>query len=89
MRLANMTWPQAEKYFKENDIILLSVEIPVPRPVIDFTDNGWVGADHPKYATPEWGHAMLNACADFIADFLDAFRRVPLPETQPAQSDRA
>ena len=25
MRLAQMTWPQAGEYFKENDIILLSV----------------------------------------------------------------
>ena len=25
MRLANMTWPQAEKYFKQNDTVLLSV----------------------------------------------------------------
>ncbi len=65
------------------------VEIPIPRPVIDFTDNGWVGADHPKNATQAWGRDMLNACADFIVDFLDAFRCVPLPETQPTQSGRA
>lgn len=25
MQLAHMTWPQAEAYFKDNDIILLSV----------------------------------------------------------------
>ena len=56
------------------------VEIPMPRPVIDFTDNGWIGPDHPKSATEEWGRDMLNACADYIADFLDAFRRIPLPQ---------
>ncbi len=56
------------------------VEIPVVRPVTDISDNGWIGPDHPKYATEEWGHDMLIACAEYIADFLAAFRRVPLPD---------
>ena len=60
------------------------VEIPMPRPVIDFTDNGWVGPDHPNCATEEWGHEMLNSCAAYIADFLQAFRRIPLPERRGA-----
>ena len=54
------------------------VEIPVVRPVTDISDNGWIGPDHPKYATKEWGDAMLKACAEYIADFLGALRRVPL-----------
>jgi len=56
------------------------VEIPMVRPVIDISDNGWIGPDHPKYATEEWGRDMLDACARYIADFLAAFRRVPLPQ---------
>ena len=56
------------------------VEIPMPRPVIDITDNGWIGPDHPNTATEAWGREMLDACAKYIAEFMAAFRRVPLPE---------
>ena len=55
------------------------VEIPMPRPVTDISDNGWIGPDHPKNATEEWGRDMLAACAKYIAEFMEAFRRVPLP----------
>ena len=55
------------------------VEIPMPRPVTEITDNGWIGPDHPKNATEAWGKEMLSACADYIVDFLRAFRSVPLP----------
>ncbi len=56
------------------------VELPLVRPVTDISDNGWIGPDHPKNATEEWGREMLDACARYIADFLEAFRRAPLPE---------
>ena len=56
------------------------VELPLVRPVTDITDNGWIGPDHPKYATEEWGRDMLNACAAYIADFLNALLRIPLPD---------
>ncbi len=54
------------------------VEIPVIRPVIDITDNGWIGPDHPTTATESWGKEMLESCATYIADFMEAFKRVPL-----------
>ena len=56
------------------------VSIPLVRPVVDITDNGWIGPDHPKNATEQWGKDMLDACAKYIADFLEAFRRIPLKE---------
>ena len=56
------------------------VEIPMPRPVTDISDNGWIGPDHPNTATEAWGNDMLAACAQYIAEFMAAFRRVPLPE---------
>lgn len=59
------------------------VEIPVPRPVKQITDNGWIGLDHPNTATEAWGTEMLDACAKYIADFMNAFRRAPLPEKDP------
>ena len=56
------------------------VEIPLVRPVTDISDNGWIGPDHPAKATEAWGQEMLAACAAYIADFMAAFRRVPLPQ---------
>ena len=56
------------------------VSIPLVRPVVDISDNGWIGPDHPKNATEQWGRDMLDACAKYIADFLAAFRRIPLKE---------
>ena len=56
------------------------VEIPLVRPVTEVTDNGWIGPDHPKNATETWGRDMLKACAEYIADFMGAFRRAPLPD---------
>ena len=56
------------------------VEVPMVRPVTEISDNGWIGPDHPSRATEAWGHDMLNACARYIADFMEAFRRAPLPE---------
>ena len=58
------------------------VEIPVPRPAREITDNGLIGSDHPKYATEEWGQTMLTSCADYIVDFLKAFRSIQLPEVK-------
>ncbi|MBR0464764.1 MAG: creatininase family protein [Clostridia bacterium] len=55
------------------------VEIPLVRPVTAISDNGWIGPDHPKHATEVWGTDMLDACAAYIADFMNAFRTVPLP----------
>ena len=54
------------------------VDIPMRRFTTDVTDNGWVGADHPKYATKKWGEQMINATADYIAEFIEAFKKVDL-----------
>lgn len=52
------------------------VDIPVRRFTKDVTENGWAGPDHPKYATAEWGEEMLEATANYIVDFIEAFQRV-------------
>ena len=54
------------------------VEVIVPRNVADISDNGWVGPDHPKHATQEWGNKMLNTMADYIVEFIDAFKTAKL-----------
>jgi len=55
------------------------VEIKVNRPIKSFTDNGWFGwPDHPKTATAEWGQEMLDAVADYTAEFIEAFKRAKI-----------
>ncbi len=56
------------------------VEIPVSRPVHAFTQNGWIGPDHPREAAEQWGVEMLQATADYIVDFIGAFKKAPLPK---------
>lgn len=58
------------------------VEVPVSRPVNAFTKNGWIGPDHPKHATEAWGKEMLQTTADYIVEFAQAFKKVPLPEAE-------
>lgn len=52
------------------------IGIPIPRDVIRYTTNGWIGPDHPKEATAEWGEEMLNAVTDYIVNFIKAFEKV-------------
>ena len=54
------------------------VEVEVLRSTPNVTDNGWIGPDHPKTATIEWGQKMLQTTADYIADFIEEFKKVDL-----------
>ncbi|MDD3213132.1 MAG: creatininase family protein [Eubacteriales bacterium] len=54
------------------------VNVPVPRPDIRVTDNGWLGGDPLETATAEWGETMLAAAADWAADFIDAYQKISL-----------
>ena len=56
------------------------VRVQVTRPLEQYADNGWIGADDPKDASAEWGEKMLNAFADWLAKFIDAFEKIPLPQ---------
>jgi len=55
-----------------------NIDLPCRRDIRSINDNGWAGPDHPKYATEEWGNAMVQACADYIVRFLEAFKKVKL-----------
>lgn len=48
------------------------------RKVTRFTNNGWVGADHPKNATEEWGREMLQTTADYIVDLLEELKKAEI-----------
>jgi len=59
------------------------VSVTVPRAVRDITDNGWLvhsfKGDVPTRATAQWGQEMLDATADYIADFGAQFSKTTLP----------
>lgn len=59
------------------------VSVTVPREIRDITDNGWLvhsfKGDVPTRATAEWGREMLDAVADYIADFAQHFEKTKLP----------
>lgn len=55
------------------------VQVTVPRGVDAVTPTGWDGPDHPAQATAQWGQEMLEAVADFMVDFIQAFEQAPLP----------
>ena len=61
------------------------IKVTVPRTVVNFSEAGWYGDDDIQTATAEWGEEMLSETARFCADFIDAFRRVSLPENTSAQ----
>ena len=54
------------------------VDIPVNRLSMDVSDNGWFGNDHPKYASASWGEQMIQASADYIAEFIEEFKKIQL-----------
>ncbi|MBQ2956185.1 MAG: creatininase family protein [Clostridia bacterium] len=66
------------------NILYKGVSVTVPREVKDITDNGWLvhsfKGDVPTRATPKWGREMLEAVADYIADFGNHFRKTTLPD---------
>ena len=54
------------------------VTVNIPRLTPSVTHNGWIGPDHPETATVEWGQKMLQTTADYIADFLEEFKKVDI-----------
>ena len=54
------------------------VTVNIPRLTPTVTHNGWIGPDHPETATVEWGQKMLQTTADYIADFLEQFKKVDI-----------
>ena len=57
------------------------VQVQVTRPTCDYAPNGWIGPDHPRNASAEWGKEMLETVAAWVAEFIEAFRKAPLPKS--------
>lgn len=69
-----------------SDVLYKGVHVGMPRDALRYASNGWIGPDHAKTASKEWGDAMMAATADYIVDFLGAFRRAPLPAPLPVRA---
>lgn len=67
-------------------VVYKGVHVSVPRDAVRYASNGWIGPDHAKLATKEWGDAMMAGTASYIVDFMRAFREVPLPEPLPVRN---
>ena len=63
-------------YYIKNELTTEDVSVSIDGAHV--TDNGWIGPDHPKKATVEWGQEMLQTCADYIVDFAEEFKKVDL-----------
>lgn len=66
-----------------SNIVYKGVSVTVPRQIRDITDNGWLvhsfAGDVPTRADAAWGREMLEAVADYIADFGSVFSKTELP----------
>ncbi len=60
----------------------LGASVVIPRPAMCYNKNGWLGPDKPSEASKEWGDAMVEAMADYIAKFVPAFEKVALPAAE-------
>ena len=67
-------------------VVYKGVHVSIPRDAIRYASNGWIGPDHAKTASKEWGDAMMQGTADYIVDFLTEFRRCPLPKPLPVRA---
>jgi len=54
------------------------VSVSVPRSVDKVTITGWCGPDSPKDASAAKGKEMLEAVADFAADFISEFEKAEI-----------
>lgn len=76
LKLKNLTDELVSTHF--SSVAYKGVSVEIPRLTWAVTENGWIGEDHPETAGEGWGKEMLEACADYIADFIGAFARAPL-----------
>ena len=63
-------------------VVYKGVTIAVNRQIPLVTDNGWfespIGADHPSTSNAEMGNDIMQAVADYIVDFTEAFKRAKI-----------
>lgn len=60
------------------NVVYKGVPVVICRKVTRFTNNGWIGEDHPSKASEAWGKEMLQTTADYIADFMEELKKAPI-----------
>ena len=63
-------------------VLFRGATVVIPREARHYFGNGWYGEDKPPLATEEWGREMLQAMADYTAEFCGAFAAAQLPEEE-------
>jgi creatinine amidohydrolase len=69
-----------------SSVVYKGVHVGMPRDAVRYASNGWIGPDHVRGASKEWGDAMMDATAAYIVDFLGALRAAPLPTPLPVRA---
>ena len=59
---------------------LLIAPVKVIREIRDTVNTGGLGGLESKFATREWGVAMMDGVTDWMVRYLEAFRRIDLPK---------
>ena len=68
-----------------SSVIYKGVHVGMPRDAVRYASNGWIGSDHVRTASKDWGDAMMDATASYIIDFIGQLRTVPLPTPLPVR----
>ncbi len=63
-----------------NTVNFKGATVNIPREYYHYSANGWYGTDEPHLATAEWGREMLQTMADYMADFIEEFEKIDLPQ---------
>lgn len=63
-----------------NTVIFEGAPVKVIREIRDTVSTGGLGGLDSKFATPEWGTAMMDGVTGWMSRFIEEFRRIPLPQ---------
>lgn len=62
-----------------NTVLFEGAPVKVIREIRDTVNTGGLGGLESKFATVEWGTAMMDALTEWMRRFILEFRRIPLP----------
>lgn len=76
-----VTPPSADfKQLHINTVLFEGAPVKVIREIRDTVNTGGLGGLESKFATREWGVAMMDGVTDWMVRYLEAFRRIDLPK---------
>lgn len=62
-----------------NTVLFEGAPVKIIREIRDTVNTGGLGGLDSKFATREWGAAMMDGVTDWMVRYLEAFRRIDLP----------